>query len=468
MLRHFELFLACRYLKKKRLAFFSIAAVALSVAMLIVVSSVTGGFVKQYRVACHSSYGDIIISADSLMGFPYYDELVTQARKLDGLREATAVIKLPGLLRIDQPGRFKLFVKGVQVLGIEPKSYSQITNFKAGLWKQSKLDAPPSLALPDKLPDNPYLKGVKLRGACIVGVEVVCNRSSDASYHRKKDLYNSPVIISVMALKRTGLIDVDATVRYPFLLIDDFEASVPLITEPTVYIPFALAQKMSRMLEYHDDDAARTKPARASQVQILAEPDADLQELKKRLREIWDKIAWDNAYLGGAMVFETWDEQEGIASFIAQFERERTLMTILFGIMGVVSVFLIFCIFFVIVTEKIPDIGIIKSVGGSSAAVGRIFFVYAGAVGVVGAFLGLAMGWPFVVHINAIHDWVAQTFDWRVYDAAVLLFPYIPNEVDWYATTIIMIAALVGSLIGSMIPAARAALMKPIQALRYE
>ena len=143
-------------------------------------------------------------------------------------------------------------------------------------------------------------------------------------------------------------------------------------------------------------------------------------------------------------------------------------MIILFGIMGVVSIFLVFCIFFVIVTEKIPDIGIIKSVGGSSAAVGRIFFVYAGAVGVVGAILGLAMAWPFVIHINAIHDWVAMTFGWRAYDASILIFPFIPNDVDWYAATIIIIAAVLGSMVGSMIPAARAALMKPIQALRYE
>ncbi len=78
------------------------------------------------------------------------------------------------------------------------------------------------------------------------------------------------------------------------------------------------------------------------------------------------------------------------------------------------------------------------------------------------------MGWPFVAHINTIHDWIARTFDWQIYDPSVLLFPSIPSEVDWHATTIIIIAAVLGSLIGAMIPAVRAALMKPIQALRYE
>ncbi len=462
MLRHFELFLACRYLKKKRLAFFSIAAVALSVAMLIVVSSVTGGYVKQYRLAFHRFHGDIIIRADSLMGFPYYDELIAETRKLDEVREATPVIKQFGLLRIDQPN-FKLFVKVIpSILGIEPESYSRITKFKESLHKQSGREGPPSFQLPEKFANDPRIKG-----ACIVGVEVPYNRRPDGSYDRKEELYDSEVILSMMALRRTGLIDREATVRYALLLIDDSETSMPLVDDQIVYIPFELAQKMSRMAGYRDD-AGHSEPPRASQIQILAEPDADLQELKKRLREIWDKIAWDNSYVGGPMVFETWDEQEGISILINQLEHDRTLMTVLFGIMGVVSIFLIFCIFFVIVTEKIPDIGIIKSVGGSRAGVGRIFFFYAGAVGVVGSLLGLAMGWPFVIHINAIHDWIGRTFGWKIYDPRVLLFPDIPNELDFSATVIIMIAALVGSLIGSMIPADRAALMKPIQALRYE
>ena len=78
------------------------------------------------------------------------------------------------------------------------------------------------------------------------------------------------------------------------------------------------------------------------------------------------------------------------------------------------------------------------------------------------------MAWPFVVNINAIHDWVGQTFDWKVYDPSVLVFPHIPNKMDWYATKVIMIVTLAGSLIGSLIPALRAAVIAPIKALRYE
>ncbi|NIA06787.1 MAG: FtsX-like permease family protein [Actinobacteria bacterium] len=462
MPRHYEFFLICRYLRKKRLAIFSIVAVALSVAMLIVVTSVMGGFVRQYRQACHGFYGDIIVRADSLMGFPYYEDLIAQAEQLPDVKVATPVIKQFSLLRIDQPG-FKLFVRVVSVLGIEPNGYSKITNFKQSLWKQSLLPGPPTLDLPEGFADDPKYRD---SGACIVGVEVPYNRQPDGSYKRYPQLYDSPVILTILPLKRTGMIDTDVRVSHPFLLIDDSETSI-FSELPPVYIRFDIAQNMSRMYAYRDIDG-NEEPAKTSQVQIRVRDGADVERVRRQLQDIWQKIITVKGDPETVMVFETWDEQEGIAPLINQLEHDRALLTILFVIMGVVSIFLIFCIFFVIVTEKIPDIGIIKSVGASSAGVGRIFLAYAGAIGLLGAILGLAMGWPFVVHINAIHDWIAHTFGWRIYDPNVLVFPYIPNEVDWFAAVIIIASALVGSLIGSMIPAIRAALMKPIKALRYE
>jgi lipoprotein-releasing system permease protein len=462
MPRHYEFFLTCRYLRKKRLAIFSVIAVALSVAMLIVVTSVMGGFVKQVSKACHGFYGDIIVRADSLMGFPYYEELITEAEKLPAVEAATPVIKQFSLLRIDQPG-FKLFVKAVSLLGIRPEGYSKITDFKQGLWKQSDRPGPLSLELPEYFADDPKYRD---SGACIVGVGVPYNRQPDGSYKRYKQLYNSPVILTILPFKRTGMIDTSMQKSRRFLLVDDSETSIPFNLQP-VYIHFDVAQKLSNMHAYTDIDGNK-EPAKTSQVQVRVAEGVNIEQVKGNLRNIWQKIKDEKGDPGAVMVVETWGEQELIASLINQLERDRTLMTILFVIMGVVSIFLIFCIFFVIVTEKTPDIGIIKSVGAPSRGVGRIFLAYGTAIGLLGAVLGLAAGWPFVIHINSIHGWFAQTFGWRVYDPNVMLFPDIPNEVDWFAAVIIMVSALVGSLIGSMIPAIRAALMKPIKALRYE
>ena len=520
MLRHFEVFLAFRYLRKKRLAFFCVAAVALSVAMLIVVSSVMGGFVEQFREACHGFYGDIVVRADSLMGFPHYEEFIVRAKKVEGVQEATPLIKQYGLLRIDQDS-FKLFIKAVEILGIQPEGYSKITKFKESLWRQSEREGPVSLAIPQS-----YSWEIEPAGACIVGVQVVYNRKADGEFKRQIELYNSQVVLVMLPLnRRTGMPETDFPKR-AFVLIDDSETAVPLVDDHTVYIDFDVAQKWSLMSEYKHSKTGKISPARASEVRVKTAAGADLGRIQKELKEVWSDIVEEKGYVGQDVVIETLEEQSGLAGLIRQLERDRFLMVVLFSIMGMVSVFLVFSIFFVIVTEKIHDIGILKSVGSSSAekvrvawafavlapvlavlvtgsalgwplvkdaldaiswigvliaclylvvvslavsggSVGRIFLGYAAVVGLVGSLLGLAIGWPFVARINLIHEWVSERFG-MVYDPNVLLFPHIPDKVDWFATVLIMTGALAGCLVGSMIPAIRAALMKPIKALRYE
>ena len=121
------------------------------------------------------------------------------------------------------------------ILGIEPDSYSRITKFKESLYRQSVRQGPPTFELPEKFATDPRIKG-----ACIVGVKVPYNRRTDGSYDRKEELYNSEVILSMMALRRTGLLDRGVTLRYPLLLIEDSETSIPLVDDQTVYIPFVI------------------------------------------------------------------------------------------------------------------------------------------------------------------------------------------------------------------------------------
>ena len=55
-----------------------------------------------------------------------------------------------------------------------------------------------------------------------------------------------------------------------------------------------------------------------------------------------------------------------------------------------------------------------------------------------------------------------------IWDPAVYYFAFIPNEVDYGTAWITMIGAVVFSLIGAFVPAAKAADTDPVKALRYE
>ena len=57
-----RLFLCLRYLRKKKIVFLSIAAVALSVSLLIVVASLFTGFIKAVQQAADGALGDVVLS----------------------------------------------------------------------------------------------------------------------------------------------------------------------------------------------------------------------------------------------------------------------------------------------------------------------------------------------------------------------------------------------------------------------
>src|ERR1044071_7687035 len=99
----YKLFLTLRYLTRKKIVLFPILVVWLCVMMLIIVTSIMGGFVDRVRDANRDLYGDIIISsASSSQGFAGYDQLAEalKANPLFGSKIAatTPVVEAYALL----------------------------------------------------------------------------------------------------------------------------------------------------------------------------------------------------------------------------------------------------------------------------------------------------------------------------------------------------------------------------------
>jgi lipoprotein-releasing system permease protein len=163
---------------------------------------------------------------------------------------------------------------------------------------------------------------------------------------------------------------------------------------------------------------------------------------------------------------ETWEESQAL--FLEAIEKEVVLVTFLFGIISVVAVFLIFCIFYMIVVEKTKDIGIIKSVGATSEGVAGIFLGYGMAIGIVGAALGLLVSWLIVDNINFLHHKMGELMGVQIWSPEVYAFDTIPDTMDPATVIIICIVAVIASVIGSLVPAIRAARMNPVEALRWE
>ena len=112
------------------------------------------------------------------------------------------------------------------------------------------------------------------------------------------------------------------------------------------------------------------------------------------------------------------------------------------------------------ILERRREIGIMKAIGASDGDVQKLFFAEAGAMGVLGGTLGVLLGWIIGRAIN---------FGTRVYMQRQQQFT--PDDV-WLVPLWLVLGAigfsLVVSLLAGLYPAARAARLDPVQALRYD
>jgi putative ABC transport system permease protein len=111
------------------------------------------------------------------------------------------------------------------------------------------------------------------------------------------------------------------------------------------------------------------------------------------------------------------------------------------------------------ILERRREIGIMKAIGASDGDLRNLFFAEAGAMGLLGGIFGTLLGWLIGRAIN---------IGTNIYFRSI----GIPAEkilaVPWWLVGAAIGVALVVSLISGLYPAARAAKLDPVQALRYE
>jgi putative ABC transport system permease protein len=111
------------------------------------------------------------------------------------------------------------------------------------------------------------------------------------------------------------------------------------------------------------------------------------------------------------------------------------------------------------ILERRREIGIMKAIGASDTDVKRLFFAEAGVMGVAGGAFGVALGWTIgrLINIGTNIYLKRQSFP--------------PEQIwatPWWLVGGAIGFAIVVSLLSGLYPAARAARLDPVQALRYE
>jgi putative ABC transport system permease protein len=110
--------------------------------------------------------------------------------------------------------------------------------------------------------------------------------------------------------------------------------------------------------------------------------------------------------------------------------------------------------------ERTREIGVLKALGASRSEIRALFTVEAALIGLIGGFFGLILG----TLLGRLVDWIAHRYLINEGVTGVGDLSIVP---PWLAIGALIFAALIGLLAG-LYPAARAARLDPVAALRHE
>ncbi len=159
----------------------------------------------------------------------------------------------------------------------------------------------------------------------------------------------------------------------------------------------------------------------------------------------------------------------GFASFsiVDQLEQFRTVFLIIDSVLGLlggisllVASFGIANTMIMSILERTREIGIMKAIGAEDREIKLIFFVEAAVLGLFGGILGVLAAWA----IDAIANRLAYRFILKPQGASFVDFFWLPL---WLSLGAILFA-LVVSILAALYPAARAARIDPVRALRHD
>jgi lipoprotein-releasing system permease protein len=413
-----ERMLAGRYLRAKRseggvalISMISFIGIMLAVATLIIVMSVMNGFRVELLGRILGFNGHIFVQG-AVLDRPDRDAIVARLAKLPNVVQAAPIIEAQAIAM--GPGQ----ISGAIVRGITPKDLARTKIVSGNITRGGLAD---------------FGKGEYGGDLIVVG-----QRLADSLGVRPGD---------------------------PLTLISPSGGSTAFGGTPLQKTYTVGATFTAGMSQY--DQAYIFMPLAQAQLFFGRETSVDAIEIKVRDPDKAGamKAAVAQAAGPGATVTD-WTQRD--TSFWGALKVERNVMRLILMLLVAIAAMNIISGLVMLVKNKGRDIAILRTMGASSGAILRIFFMSGAMIGVLGAAAGLIVGVLVSLYIDPIQSFVEWATGQTVFSSDVYFLSRLPAKVDWAEVALITFWALAMSFVATLPPAWRASRLDPVEALRYE
>jgi lipoprotein-releasing system permease protein len=161
-----------------------------------------------------------------------------------------------------------------------------------------------------------------------------------------------------------------------------------------------------------------------------------------------------------------WTQQN--ATYFRAVQIEKRMMFIILTLIIAVAAFNLVSTLVMVVTDKHPDIAILRTLGATPGTIMRIFIVQGAMVGLIGTFIGVVGGVLLALNISDVVSFMERIIGTPILSPEVYFIKELPSDLKANDVWSISLIAFAMALVATLYPSWRASKVNPAEALRYE